>query len=101
MDFLIKPQQLEGQIKKFLTAMKERGYSEATLKGYQSFLRKACSFMEQNGTLNYTEEYSEMCSRSWKGYITWDKYNEIKKTFPILRPKIRIPFGSMKSYAML
>jgi RNA-directed DNA polymerase len=42
-----------------------------------------------------------LSSRSWKGYITWDKYKEIKKTFPILRPKIRIPFGSMKSYAML
>lgn len=49
------------------------------------------------------EEYwrKMLCSRSWKGYITWDKYNEIKKTFPLLRPKIRIPFGSMKSYAML
>ncbi|ATW26038.1 tyrosine-type recombinase/integrase [Candidatus Formimonas warabiya] len=60
MDFLFKPQQLEGQIKKFLTAMKGRGYSETTLKSYQSFLRKACSFMEQNGTLSYTKEYSEM-----------------------------------------
>ena len=42
-----------------------------------------------------------LCSRSWKGYINWDKFKEIKKDFPILRPKIHIPFGKMKSYAML
>jgi site-specific recombinase XerD len=60
MDFLIRPQEFEGQIKKFLATMKERGYSEITLKSYQSFLRKTCSFVEQNGALNYTKEYSEM-----------------------------------------
>lgn len=42
-----------------------------------------------------------LCSRSWKGYITWERFNEIKKEFPILRPRIRIPMGRMKSYAML
>jgi group II intron reverse transcriptase/maturase len=42
-----------------------------------------------------------LCSRSWKGYITWDKYNELKKSYPILRPKIRIPYTRMQSYAML
>jgi RNA-directed DNA polymerase len=42
-----------------------------------------------------------LCSRSWKSYIDWDKYHEIKKTFPILRPKVRIPYGKMNVYAML
>lgn len=42
-----------------------------------------------------------LCSRCWKGYITWEKFNEIKKEFPILRPRIRIPLGKMKSYAIL
>ena len=42
-----------------------------------------------------------LSSRSWKGYVNWDKFKEIKKTFPILRPKIRIPFERMKSFAML
>ncbi|HEY5586000.1 MAG TPA: hypothetical protein VIK78_16105 [Ruminiclostridium sp.] len=50
-----------------------------------------------------TEKYWKkmLSSRSWKGYINWSKFMEIKKEFPILRPKIRIPFGKMKSYAML
>jgi len=42
-----------------------------------------------------------LCNRSWKSYIDWDKYHEIKKTFPILRPKVRIPYGKMNVYAML
>jgi RNA-directed DNA polymerase len=42
-----------------------------------------------------------LCSRSWKGYVTWERFNEIKKEFPILRPRIGIPMEKMKSYAML
>jgi hypothetical protein len=42
-----------------------------------------------------------LCSRSWKGFISWDKFNLIKLANPILRPKVHIPFGSMQSYAML
>jgi group II intron reverse transcriptase/maturase len=50
-----------------------------------------------------TEKYwwKMLCSRSWKGYIPWDKFNLIKAENPILRPKIHIPFGKMQSYAML
>lgn len=40
-------------------------------------------------------------SRSWKGYVTWDKFLEMEKEFPILRPKIRIPYERMGTYAML
>ena len=42
-----------------------------------------------------------LCSRSWKGYIPWDKYNVLKKEYPLLRPKVHIPYGKMQSYAML
>jgi RNA-directed DNA polymerase len=42
-----------------------------------------------------------LCSRSQKSYIKWGKYKEILEAFPLLRPKIRIPFEKMKSYAML
>lgn len=42
-----------------------------------------------------------LSSRSWKGDINWDKYNKIKEKFPLLQPKLSIPFGKMKAYAML
>ena len=42
-----------------------------------------------------------LSSRSWKGYVTWDKFLEMEKEFPILRPKVRIPYEGMRTYAML
>lgn len=42
-----------------------------------------------------------LCSRCWKGYITWDIFQEIKKEYPILRPRIKIPFGRMGEYVKL
>lgn len=42
-----------------------------------------------------------LSSRSQKSYITWDKFKNIKEKFPLLKPKISIPFREMKSYAIL
>ncbi len=42
-----------------------------------------------------------LSSRSQKSYITWEKFNSIKEKFPLLKPKISIPFKDMKSYAIL
>jgi group II intron reverse transcriptase/maturase len=42
-----------------------------------------------------------LSSRSWRGKINWDRYHEIKKTYPLLRPKLHIPYEKMGQYAML
>ncbi|GAB6152702.1 group II intron reverse transcriptase/maturase [Desulfosporosinus burensis] len=42
-----------------------------------------------------------LCGRSWRGYIRWNVYVEILKSFPILRPRIHIPLVKMKQHAML
>ncbi len=42
-----------------------------------------------------------LCGRSWEGYVTWERFNKIKKEFPMLRPRIRIPMEKIKSYTML
>jgi hypothetical protein len=33
-----------------------------------------------------------LSSRSWRGKINWERYYEIKKTYPLLRPKLHIPY---------
>ncbi|OLN27932.1 Retron-type RNA-directed DNA polymerase [Desulfosporosinus metallidurans] len=50
-----------------------------------------------------TEHYWKrmLSSRCSKGYVTWEKFQAIKGTFPILRPKLSIPYMSLKAYAML
>ena len=52
---------------------------------------------------NKVENYFKkmLGSRSWKGKINWDKYSKIKEKFPLLRPKLSIPYEKMKAYAML
>lgn len=52
---------------------------------------------------NKVENYFKkmLSSRSWKGKINWDIYSKIKEKFPLLRPKLLIPFEKMKAYAML
>jgi RNA-directed DNA polymerase len=42
-----------------------------------------------------------LSSRSRKSYVTWDKFSQIQTLFPILRPRIFIPFERLKIYAML
>jgi len=42
-----------------------------------------------------------LSSRSSKSYITWDKFHKIKALFPLLRPKLAIPYEKLKVYAML
>ena len=37
-----------------------------------------------------------LCSRSWAGRrLTWDAFNQIKERTPLLKPKLRLPYGKL------
>jgi RNA-directed DNA polymerase len=40
-------------------------------------------------------------SRSQKSYINWEKFEQLKLLFPILRPKLSIPYLELKKYVIL
>jgi RNA-directed DNA polymerase len=41
-------------------------------------------------------------SRSWAGRrLTWDVFNQIKERTPLLRPKLRLPYGKLQALAVL
>lgn len=42
-----------------------------------------------------------LSSRSQKSRVTWEEFSKIKMLFPLMRPKIFIPYSRMKMYAML
>lgn len=42
-----------------------------------------------------------LSSRSWKGKVTWELFDKIHEMFPLLRPKVKISYGDMQTYAML
>lgn len=73
------------------------------LRGHYNYYGMGGNLKSLYKIYNKAENYFKkmLSSRSWKGNVNWDKYREIKEKFPLLRPKISIPFGKMKSYAML
>ena len=42
-----------------------------------------------------------LCSRCWKGYVTWEKFYKIKQYYPLKKPKLSLPFAKMQAFAVL
>ena len=40
-------------------------------------------------------------SRSWKGEIWWKHFHRIKERFPLLRPKLYLPYAELQAIAVL
>jgi len=103
---------LKRSIKKLTEKMKEiRHYTiKEQAKKINEILRGHYNYYGLGGNLGSllkvyrrTERVwlNMLSSRSWRGKINWERYHEIKKTYPILRPKLHIPYDKMGQYAML
>ena len=42
-----------------------------------------------------------LSSRSWKGEIWWKQFHRIKERFPLLRPKLYLPYAGLQAIAVL
>jgi group II intron reverse transcriptase/maturase len=42
-----------------------------------------------------------LSSRSWKGEIWWKQFHRIKERFPLLRPKLYLPYAELQAIAVL
>jgi group II intron reverse transcriptase/maturase len=73
------------------------------LRGHYNYYGMAGNFKSLYKVYHRTESYwrKMLSSRSRKGYVTWTKFQEIKTLFPLLRPKLSIPYPELKMYAML
>jgi len=41
-----------------------------------------------------------LSSRSWKAEIWWKKFQRIKERFPLLQPKLHLPYGALQALAI-
>jgi group II intron reverse transcriptase/maturase len=73
------------------------------IRGHYNYYGVAGNLKSLFKIYHRTEQYWRrmLSSRCSKGYVTWEKFNAIKGTFPILRPKLSIPYIRLKSYIML
>ena len=44
--------------------------------------------------------YKMLCSRSWRGTLTWEVFNRVLQRFPLQRPRLRLTYGQLQSHAM-
>src|SRR5580692_11189708 len=42
-----------------------------------------------------------LSSRSWKGKVWWKQFQQIKARFPLLRPKLYLPYGDLQALVLL
>jgi group II intron reverse transcriptase/maturase len=42
-----------------------------------------------------------LSSRSWAGTVWWEQFHRIKEQFPLLRPKLYLPYRELQAIAML
>jgi hypothetical protein len=42
-----------------------------------------------------------LSSRSWKGTIWWKQFHRIRERFPLLRPKLYLPYAKLQAIAVL
>jgi hypothetical protein len=40
-----------------------------------------------------------LSSRSWKGKVWWKQFQQIQERFPLLRPKLHLPYGVLHALA--
>lgn len=103
---------LKRSIKKITDKMREIRHCpiEEQVNIINKILRGHYNYYGMGGNINSlfklynkVENYFKkmLSSRSWKGKINWEKYIKVKEKFPLLRPKLSIPFGKMQAYAML
>ena len=42
-----------------------------------------------------------LSSRSWKGPVLWKQFQQIKERFPLVRPKLYLPYSELQAIAVL
>jgi RNA-directed DNA polymerase len=75
----------------------------AGLRGHYAYFGIAGNIRALQKVYRTVERYwhKMLCSRSWKGAIRWAVFRRIKAQFPLLRPKLYLPYRELQAIAML
>lgn len=71
------------------------------LIGHYNYYGMGGNYQSLDRIYNHTQKYWRrmLNSRSRKSYVSWDKFELIKKRNPLQKPKLIIPFSKMRAYA--
>ena len=73
------------------------------LRGHYAYFGIAGNFRALHKVYRAVERYwhKMLCSRSWKGAVRWSVFQRIRTQFPLMRPKLYLPYRELQAIAML
>lgn len=82
----------------------QAGEINIVLRGHYAYYGVAGNLRSLVKVYQVVERYwrKMLCSRSWAGRgLTWDAFHQIKERTPLLKPKLRLPYGKLQVLAVL
>jgi RNA-directed DNA polymerase len=82
----------------------QAGEINIVLRGHYAYYGVAGNLRSLVKVYQVVERYwrKMLRSRSWAGRrLTWDVFNQIKERIPLLKPKLRLPYGKLQVLAVL
>jgi RNA-directed DNA polymerase len=78
-------------------------YLNQMLRGHYAYYGIAGNFRALQRVHRAVERYwrKMLSSRSWKGQVWWKQFHQIKARFPLLRPKLYLPYTELQAIATL
>ena len=80
------------------------GEINAVLRGHYAYYGVAGNLRSLVKVYRVVERYwrKMLSTRSWAGRrLTWDAFHQIKERTPLLKPKLRLPYGRLQALAVL
>ncbi|HKN37074.1 MAG TPA: group II intron reverse transcriptase/maturase [Terriglobales bacterium] len=73
------------------------------LRGHYAYYGIAGNFRAMQRVHRAVERYwrKMLSSRSWKGTVWWKQFQPIKTQFPLLRPRLYLPYAKLQAIAVL
>ena len=96
---------LQDQMRRMrhLSIREQRDLLNQMLRGHYAYYGIAGNIRALQRVHRAVEHYwrKMLSSRSWQGQIWWKKFQQIKERFPLLRPKLYLPYSELQAIATL
>lgn len=91
------------RIKRHYTLQEQTKEINEYLRGHYSYYGHGGNYRSLQRVYRITERYWQrmLSSRSHRGYIKWEKFEQIKGQYPLEKPKLRLTYAGMQKIAML
>jgi RNA-directed DNA polymerase len=96
---------LQDQMRRIrhLTLQDQVNHLNQVLRGHYAYYGVAGNIQALLRVHRAVERYwrKMLSSRSWKATIQWKQFQRIKEQFPLLRPKLYLPYRALQAIAIL